>query len=67
MEVWYHNENPYPFVPQDVLDRADSVPAFDAETQALQCGFAAIDWRRLACSRTVLLTCRPPRLPPTIP
>ena len=27
MEVWYHNENPYPFVPQDVLDRADSVRA----------------------------------------
>ena len=27
MEIWYHNENPYPFVPQDVLDRADSVRA----------------------------------------
>ena len=27
MEVWYHNENPYPFVPPDVLDRADSVRA----------------------------------------
>ncbi len=27
MDVWYHNENPYPFVPQDVLDRADSVRA----------------------------------------
>ena len=27
MEVWFHNENPYPFVPQDVLDRADSVRA----------------------------------------
>ena len=27
MEAWYHNENPYPFVPQDVLDRADSVRA----------------------------------------
>ena len=27
MEVWYHNENPYPFVPQDVLDRTDSVRA----------------------------------------
>jgi alkanesulfonate monooxygenase SsuD/methylene tetrahydromethanopterin reductase-like flavin-dependent oxidoreductase (luciferase family) len=27
MEVWYHNENPYPFVPQEVLDRADSVRA----------------------------------------
>ncbi len=27
MDVWYHNENPYPFVPQEVLDRADSVRA----------------------------------------
>ncbi len=27
MEAWYHNENPYPFVPQEVLDRADSVRA----------------------------------------
>jgi alkanesulfonate monooxygenase SsuD/methylene tetrahydromethanopterin reductase-like flavin-dependent oxidoreductase (luciferase family) len=27
MEVWYHNENPYPFVPRDVLDSADSVRA----------------------------------------
>ena len=27
MEAWYHNENPYPFVPPDVLDRADSVRA----------------------------------------
>jgi alkanesulfonate monooxygenase SsuD/methylene tetrahydromethanopterin reductase-like flavin-dependent oxidoreductase (luciferase family) len=27
MEVWYHNENPYPFVPREVLDRADSVRA----------------------------------------
>ena len=27
MEVWYHNENPYPFVPHEVLDRADSVRA----------------------------------------
>jgi len=25
MDVWFHNENPYPFVPQEVLDRADSV------------------------------------------
>src|SRR6266852_2421106 len=27
MDVWYHNENPYPFVPPEVLDRADSVRA----------------------------------------
>lgn len=27
MDVWYHNENPYPFVPQEVLDRTDSVRA----------------------------------------
>jgi alkanesulfonate monooxygenase SsuD/methylene tetrahydromethanopterin reductase-like flavin-dependent oxidoreductase (luciferase family) len=27
MDVWYHNENPYPFVPQEVLDRVDSVRA----------------------------------------
>jgi alkanesulfonate monooxygenase SsuD/methylene tetrahydromethanopterin reductase-like flavin-dependent oxidoreductase (luciferase family) len=27
MDVWYHNEITYPFVPQDVLDRADSVRA----------------------------------------
>ena len=27
MQAWYLNENPYPFVPQDVLDRADSVRA----------------------------------------
>lgn len=27
MDVWFHNENPYPFVPQEVLDRADSVRA----------------------------------------
>ena len=27
MDVWFHNENVYPFVPQDVLDRADSVRA----------------------------------------
>ena len=25
MDVWYQCENPYPFVPQDVLDRVDSV------------------------------------------
>ena len=25
MQAWYHCENTYPFVPQDVLDRADSV------------------------------------------
>jgi len=25
MDVWFHNEITYPFVPQDVLDRADSV------------------------------------------
>ena len=25
MEVWFHNENPYPFVPQHVLDAAPSV------------------------------------------
>ena len=23
MQAWYHCENTYPFVPQDVLDRAD--------------------------------------------
>ena len=27
MDVWYQCEIPYPFVPQDVLDRADSVRA----------------------------------------
>jgi alkanesulfonate monooxygenase SsuD/methylene tetrahydromethanopterin reductase-like flavin-dependent oxidoreductase (luciferase family) len=27
MDVWFHNENPYPFVPQEILDRADSVRA----------------------------------------
>ena len=27
MDVWFHNENVYPFVPQEVLDRADSVRA----------------------------------------
>jgi alkanesulfonate monooxygenase SsuD/methylene tetrahydromethanopterin reductase-like flavin-dependent oxidoreductase (luciferase family) len=27
MDVWFHNENPYPFVPHEVLDRADSVRA----------------------------------------
>jgi alkanesulfonate monooxygenase SsuD/methylene tetrahydromethanopterin reductase-like flavin-dependent oxidoreductase (luciferase family) len=27
MQAWYHCENVYPFVPQDVLDRADSVRA----------------------------------------
>src|SRR6266704_5678359 len=27
MQAWYHCENPYPFVPQEVLDRADSVRA----------------------------------------
>ena len=27
MDVWFHHENPYPFVPQEVLDRADSVRA----------------------------------------
>jgi len=27
MDAWFHNENPYPFVPQDVLDGADSVRA----------------------------------------
>jgi alkanesulfonate monooxygenase SsuD/methylene tetrahydromethanopterin reductase-like flavin-dependent oxidoreductase (luciferase family) len=27
MDVWFHNENPYPFVPQEVLDRVDSVRA----------------------------------------
>src|SRR5262250_632084 len=27
MDVWFHNEITYPFVPQDVLDRADSVRA----------------------------------------
>ena len=25
MQAWYLNENPYPFVPQHVLDGADSV------------------------------------------
>ena len=25
MRVWFHNEIPYPFVPQEVLDRTDSV------------------------------------------
>jgi len=25
MDVWYQCENPYPFVPQDVLDSVDSV------------------------------------------
>jgi alkanesulfonate monooxygenase SsuD/methylene tetrahydromethanopterin reductase-like flavin-dependent oxidoreductase (luciferase family) len=27
MDVWFHNENPYPFVPQEVLDATDSVRA----------------------------------------
>jgi alkanesulfonate monooxygenase SsuD/methylene tetrahydromethanopterin reductase-like flavin-dependent oxidoreductase (luciferase family) len=27
MDAWYQCENPYPFVPQEVLDRADSVRA----------------------------------------
>lgn len=27
MDVWFHNEITYPFVPEDVLDRADSVRA----------------------------------------
>src|SRR5256885_16112504 len=27
MDVWFHHENPYPFVPQQILDRADSVRA----------------------------------------
>ena len=27
MDAWYQCENPYPFVPQDVLDRAESVRA----------------------------------------
>ena len=27
MDVWFHNENPYPFVPQEVLDGTDSVRA----------------------------------------
>ena len=27
MDVWFHNENPYPFVPPEVLNRADSVRA----------------------------------------
>jgi alkanesulfonate monooxygenase SsuD/methylene tetrahydromethanopterin reductase-like flavin-dependent oxidoreductase (luciferase family) len=27
MDVWFHNENPYPFVSQEVLARADSVRA----------------------------------------
>ena len=27
MDVWFHNENPYPFVPQEVLDSTDSVRA----------------------------------------
>jgi len=25
MQLWYHNENTYPFVPQEVLDQAESV------------------------------------------
>ena len=27
MQAWYHCENTYPFVPQEVLDAADSVRA----------------------------------------
>src|SRR2546425_9224008 len=27
MDAWFHHENPYPFVPQQILDRADSVRA----------------------------------------
>ena len=27
MQVWFHNEIVYPFVPQEVLDAADSVRA----------------------------------------
>ena len=27
MQAWYHCENVYPFVPQDVLDQAESVRA----------------------------------------
>ena len=27
MQTWYHCENVYPFVPQEVLDRAESVRA----------------------------------------
>ena len=27
MDVWYHNEITYPFVPQEVLDSVDSVRA----------------------------------------
>lgn len=27
MDAWFHNEAPYPFVPQEILDRADSVRA----------------------------------------
>ncbi len=27
MQLWFHNENTYPFVPKDVLDSADSVRA----------------------------------------
>ena len=27
MQAWYHCENVYPFVPQEVLDRAESVRA----------------------------------------
>jgi len=27
MDAWFHNENPYPFVPQEVLDATDSVRA----------------------------------------
>ena len=27
MDAWYHNEITYPFVPQEVLDRVDSVRA----------------------------------------
>ena len=25
MQLWFHNENTYPFVPQNILDEADSV------------------------------------------
>jgi hypothetical protein len=32
MDVWFHNENVYPFVPQEVLDRADSVRAMPTGT-----------------------------------
>ena len=27
MQLWFHNENTYPFVPQKLLDEADSVRA----------------------------------------